>query len=291
MDELLMNFENKMHLEGKSEKTIKIYVASVKEFFRWFNDSFGDVEFKKLYRENILEYKSYLKNVKTCKRTGRNLNAKSINTKLSALIKYNELMQPDNIVISKADLIKVQAEIISPTNITKKEVEEFRQRVLQSEGCSAKRNYAIVTIMAYAGLRISEVLHLKKVDVNTAASQIRVADGKGEKQRTVIINSKVISAIREYQRSDNVESDYLFHNSKGKILNPSTINKVFDEFSVDGYYIHPHMLRHFFCYNALESGAYSINEVSNQAGHTSVKTTLKYLNPNLEQIKKKSELL
>ena len=118
MDELIRNFENKMHLEGKSEKTIKIYVASVKEFFRWFNDSFGDVEFKKLYRENILEYKSYLKNVKICKRTGQNLNAKFINAKLSALIKYNELMQPDNIVISKADLIKVQAEIISPNFAT-----------------------------------------------------------------------------------------------------------------------------------------------------------------------------
>ena len=291
MDELIREFENKLRLEGKSDTTIKSYITSVNVFFRWFNDSFGEVGFKKLYRENILEYKSYLKNVRTSKRTGQNLNAKSINVMLSGLIKYNELMQPDNIVISKADLIKVQAEIISPTNITKKEVEEFRQRVLQSEGCSTKRNYAIVTIMAYAGLRISEVLHLKKVDVNTAASQIRVADGKGEKQRTVIINSKVISAIREYQRSDNVESDYLFHNSKGKILNPSTINKVFDEFSVDGYHIHPHMLRHFFCYNALESGAYSINEVSNQAGHTSIKTTLKYLNPNLEQIKKKSELL
>ena len=78
MDELIRDFENKMHLEGKSEKTIKIYVASVKEFFRWFNDSFGDVEFKKLYRENILEYKSYLKNVKNCKRTGQNLNAKEV---------------------------------------------------------------------------------------------------------------------------------------------------------------------------------------------------------------------
>lgn len=291
MDELIREFENKLRLEGKSDTTIKSYITSVNVFFRWFNDSFGEVGFKKLYRENILEYKSYLKNVRTSKRTGQNLNAKSINVMLSGLIKYNELMQPDNIVISKVDLIKVQAEIISPTNITKKEVEEFRQRVLQSEGCSVKRNYAIVTIMAYAGLRISEVLYLKKVDVNTAASQIRVADGKGEKQRTVIINSKVISAIREYQKSDNVESDYLFHNSKGKILNPSTINKVCDEFSVDGYHIHPHMLRHFFCYNALESGAYSINEVSNQAGHTSIKTTLKYLNPNLEQIKKKSELL
>lgn len=291
MEQWIKDFVGRLHLEGKSDKTIKQYSTSIKEYFQWFYESYGDVEFKKLYRENILEYKNYLKNIKRSKRSGNNLDAKSVNSKLSALIKFNELLQADNIVISKADLIKVQTEIISPTNITKKEVEEFRQRILQSEGCSAKRNYAVVTIMAYAGLRISEVLQLKKVDVNTAANQIRVTDGKGEKQRTVIINSKIVSAIREYQRSDNVESEYLFHNSKGKILNPSTINKVFDEFSVEGYHIHPHMLRHFFCYNALESGAYSINEVSNQAGHTSIKTTMRYLNPNLDAIKKKAELL
>lgn len=291
MEQWIKDFVDRLHLEGKSDKTIKQYSASIKEYFQWFYESYGDVVFKKLYRENILEYKNYLKNIKRSKRSGNNLDAKSVNSKLSALIKFNELLQADNIVISKADLIKVQTEIISPTNITKKEVEEFRQRILQSEGCSAKRNYAIVTIMAYAGLRISEVLQLKKVDINTTANQIRVTDGKGEKQRTVIINSKIVSAIREYQKLDHVESEYLFHNSKGKILNPSTINKVFDEFSIEGYHIHPHMLRHFFCYNALESGAYSINEVSNQAGHTSIKTTMRYLNPNLDVIKKKAELL
>lgn len=291
MEELLKEFENRMHLEGKSDKTINTYISSMREYFQWFFDSYGEVEYKKLYRENVLEYKNYLKNIKRSNRSGNNLNAKTINTKLSALIKFNELMQSNNIVINKKDLIKVQTEIISPTNITKKDVEEFRQRILQSEGCSAKRNYAIVTIMAYAGLRISEVLNLKKVDINTTANQIRVADGKGEKQRTVIINSKIVSAVREYQKTDKVDSDYLFHNSKGKVLNPSTINKVFDQFSADEIHINPHALRHFFCYNALESGAYSINEVSNQAGHTSVKTTMRYLNPNLDAIKKKSELL
>lgn len=291
MEQWIKEFVDGLHLEGKSDKTINQYSISIKEYFQWFYESYGDVEFKKLYRENILEYKNYLKNIKRSKRSGNNLDAKTVNSKLSALIKFNELLQADNIVVSKADLIKVQTEIVSPTNITKKEVEEFRQRILQSEGCAAKRNYAIVTIMAYAGLRISEVLNLKKIDVNTAANQIRVMDGKGEKQRTVIINSKIVSAIREYEKSDNVESEYLFHNSRGMILNPSTINKVFDDFSMEGYHIHPHMLRHFFCYNALESGAYSINEVSNQAGHTSIKTTMRYLNPNLDAIKKKAELL
>ncbi len=162
MEQWIKEFVDRLHLEGKSDKTINQYSASVKEYFKWFYESYGDVEFKKLYRENILEYKNYLKNIKRSKRSGNNLDSRTINTKLSALIKFNELLQADNIVISKADLIKVQTEIVSPTNITKKEVEEFRQRVLQSEGCSAKRNYAIVTIMAYAGLRISEVLTLKK---------------------------------------------------------------------------------------------------------------------------------
>lgn len=51
MDELIREFENKLRLEGKSDMTIKSYVTSVNVFFRWFNDSLGEVGFKKLYRE------------------------------------------------------------------------------------------------------------------------------------------------------------------------------------------------------------------------------------------------
>ena len=102
MEELLKEFENRMHLEGKSDKTINTYISSMREYFQWFFDSYGEVEYKKLYRENVLEYKNYLKNIKRSNRSGNNLNAKTINTKLSALIKFNELMQSDNIVINKS---------------------------------------------------------------------------------------------------------------------------------------------------------------------------------------------
>ena len=127
MEEMIKEFKQKMYLDGKSERTIEVYGNSVREFFKWFHDSYGNVEFKKLYRENILEYKSYLKNVKKSLHSGNNLCPKSINSKLSALICFNELMEPDNIVVSKKDLIKIQVEMISPTSITKKEIEEFRQ--------------------------------------------------------------------------------------------------------------------------------------------------------------------
>ena len=227
MESLVDGFKRKMYLDGKSERTIEVYANSVKEFFKWFHDSYGDITFKKLYRANILEYKSYLKNVRKSERSGNGLCPKSINSKLSALICFNELMEPDNIVVSKRDLIKIQAELVSPTSITKKEVEEFRQIVLQSEGCAAKRNFAIVTILAYAGLRITECLNIRKQDICLESGQLKVADGKGEKARIVIINSKIESAVHEYQKGDKVESQWLFHNSRGERLNQTTINRVF----------------------------------------------------------------
>ena len=291
MEELIKEFKKKMYLEGKSQKTIEVYGNSVKEFFKWFYDGYGNIEYKKLYRENILEYKSYLKNIKKSAHSGNNLCPKSINSKLSALICFNELIEPDNIVVTKRDLIKIQAEMVSPTSITKKEIEEFRQIVLQSEGCAAKRNYAIVTILAYAGLRITECLNLRKSDICLESSELKVTNGKGEKARIVIINSKIVSAVREYQKTDHVESEWLFHNSRGERLNQTTINRVFKLCCPKGHNITPHTLRHFYAINAVSSGIFTIPEIANQMGHSSIKTTMKYMNPNLDEIRRKIEEL
>ena len=55
MESLVDGFKRKMYLDGKSERTIEVYANSVKEFFKWFHDSYGDITFKKKYREKILE--------------------------------------------------------------------------------------------------------------------------------------------------------------------------------------------------------------------------------------------
>lgn len=291
MEKYLNEFIEKLKLEGKSTNTIKSYKAHMQEYFQWFADIFGNTEFKCLYRSNIQEYKNYLKNIKRIGKDNHNLDGKTINAKLSALAKYNELMQPDNIVISKSDYIKIQENAINPTEITKEDIEAFRQRILQSEGTHALRNYAIVTVMMYTGLRISEVLRLKKTDVSTITGEIRVTDGKGEKQRIVIMNSKVIDAISEYKRHYNKEeTELLFYNANGKALDRTAINKVFWEFRDKDKPISPHSLRHYFCSSALEAG-YTISEVAMLAGHSNIHTTMKYTNPSMKKIKERAELL
>lgn len=280
------NFIEYLVRQGKSINTIKSYRNHIDDYYNWFNDSFGS-EPDKLYRENILDYKSYLTNI-------RKNNGKTINAKLSTLIKYNEYLIFNGIqndyVITKNDYIKIQIQITNPTNVTKKEVETFRQLILEHEG---PRNYAIVTIMAYAGLRISEVLNLKIDDVNITAKEIVVYNGKGNKQRIVYINDKIVNAVTEYKKKRNniskkyCSSEYLFISKESEKLDRTVVNKMFNKYSDK---ITPHTLRHFYCTNALESG-YSLHEVANQAGHSNIATTMIYTNPTIEKMKEKANRL
>lgn len=277
---MLEIFKDYLIQEGKSSNTIDSYILHMQGYMKWYEESFGGT-CDKLYRMNVLDYVSYLKNIKKD-------NAKTINAKISAMIKYNEFLVDkgiqEDIAVSKKDNMKMQQQFASPTDVTKQEVEVFRQKILEQE---SKRDYAIVTIMAYAGLRISEVLDLKMDDINLMAREIIVKDGKCDKQRIVYMNDKIVNAIKEYMRERNSDSEYMFVSRQNEKVNRTRINQIFNKHSDK---ITPHKLRHFYCSNALEAG-FSIHEVANQAGHSNIHTTLLYTNPNREKMKEKANLL
>ncbi len=267
--------------EGKSENTIKSYCNHIGQYMKWYDESYG-MEFNKLYRENVLEFKSYLLNVKEQK-------ANTVNAKLSTLIKFNEYLVDariqDNIVITKKDMVRVQAAGTSPTDITKQDVEKFRQQILEQEGI---RNYTIVTIMAYTGTRISETLDIRLQDINLTTREIIIRNGKRNKQRTAYMNDKVVNSIKEYLKDrKETDLDYLFISNKGNKLDRTVVNRMFNKYSD---IITPHKLRHFFCTNALEND-FSIHEVAYLAGHSNIHTTLRYTNPNENEMKDKMNRL
>lgn len=271
--------------KSKSINTQKSYIKAVEEYENWFSYSYGS-EVNRLYRENILEYKSYLRNIKKYK--GKALNANTINVKISALLAYNKFLieagiQKD-IVIFKEDMIKVQMNVANPCTVNKNEVEVFRQKVLESGNA---RLYAIITILAYGGLRISEALDLKLTNINFLSKDIIIGNGKGNKQRAIYMNSKIENAIKKYLKVRQDKGEYLCVSRERDKLDRTVVNKEFKKYS---NFITPHMLRHFFCSNALENG-FTIAEVANLAGHKSVQTTLIYTNPSVEKMKMKMELL
>lgn len=279
---MLSKYEEYLKEEGLKVNTIKSYKRHMQGYIQWHTETKG-MELTKLYRTNILDYKSYLLNIKQQK-------ASTINAKISALIKFNEYLQEEgiqeDIVVSKKDNVKVQASGVSPTDVSKQEVEQFRQCILEGEGIKI---YAMVNLMAYGSLRVSECINLRPRDINTVSRELIVRDGKGEKQRVVYLNDKIINSLNEYARSfEWKNSEYVFPSRQSKMFNRTRINQIFKKYSNK---ITPHTLRHFYCTNALEEGGFSVHEVAHQAGHSNINTTMRYTNPTIEKMKEKANRL
>lgn len=273
------DFENYLKEQNTSANTAETYLIAIRQYMKWYADSFGE-EFKKLYRPNILEYISYLKNI-------RNLKYESINVKIAALVSYNSFLSlsdsSQEIVVTKSDYLSIQTKFASPSTATEKDVDEFRQRVLVESGV---RDYAIATLICYTGLRISEVVNLELANVFFESYEVKVV-GKGDKFRTVYFNDKVAAALKEYLKSRTGDSKYLFCSRQSDRISRQQVNRIFNKYSDR---ITPHTLRHFYCTNALEKG-YSYHEVANQAGHSNINTTLRYTNPTAQKMREKANKL
>lgn len=123
--------------------------------------------------------------------------------------------------------MKIQIQYANPCTVEKKDVEAFRQRLLEG---GSKRDFAIVTLYTYSGIRRSECANLRLDQVDLVAKEIYVI-GKSDKQRTVYLNDKTVHAIREYLKIRRSESPYLFVSRQFEKLSPSRINQIFNQYS------------------------------------------------------------
>lgn len=175
--------------ENKSTGTIKTYILNIECYKKWLKDSTGK-EFKKLYRENIQDYISYLRNNKTTKK-GLHLKGQTINVHISSLIKFNEFLvktgKQTDIVITEDDTIVIQKNGVNPCKVTQEEIREFRQNILEEESRSLNnfetiRNFCLVTILQYCGIRISECISIEYDDIDVALKTKELIIRRGKRR-------------------------------------------------------------------------------------------------------------
>lgn len=272
--ELLNNFSNYLRDEGSSKNTITTYVRNLKMFLEYYQNGNNKV-LNQLRREDILNYKEYLEKT--------DIAATTYNNKLSSIMAFNKFLIKDKIqdaiVIISNDFKTMQQSEFSPTDICKKEVDKFLNKIETNE---CKRNYAIVVFMAYAGLRISEVLNIKLRDIKKIEEYEMKILGKGNKVRDIFINDIIKKAVEDYLKERKSDSEYLFVSNRNDNLNRSTINIMFNKYSKK---ITPHKLRHFFATYALVDHGMNIKVVADQLGHSNIQTTMIYLNPTKSYMK------
>ena len=144
------------------------------------------------------------------------------------------------------------------------------------------RDKAILELLYGCGLRVSELLNLRKEDVFLREDFIRVK-GKGSKERIIPLGNEAKKALIKYITEerptlDKKKSSFLFLTRRGNKLSRMGLWKRFQQYLVKSGIAKnctPHTLRHSFATHLLQRGA-SLRTVQLLLGHSDISTTQIY---------------
>jgi integrase/recombinase XerD len=152
--------------------------------------------------------------------------------------------------------------------------------VVQFLGCVASRKHRVILTTCYAaGLRISEAVRLTLPAIDSARMVVRVEQGKGRKDRYVMLSPKLLDILRAWWRLAR-PAHWLFPGARpGQPITKDAVGRACQEaHRLCGIPkpITPHSLRHAFAVHLLESGT-DIRKIQLLLGHRSLATTARYL--------------
>lgn len=133
----------------------------------------------------------------------------------------------------------------------------------------------IIKLLYSSGLRLQELINLKRSHIDLDRNVINVVQGKGKKDRVTLLSKELQLDLLKYYGSTNFSTEYVFEGWKGKYSKKS-VQKVLEKAgSSIKTKLTPHMLRHSFATHLLESGV-DIRFIQKLLGHADVKTTEVY---------------
>jgi site-specific recombinase XerD len=157
------------------------------------------------------------------------------------------------------------------------------QRLLEAAG-SLKHRALLMTAYS-AGLRVSEVVHLKPTDIASDRMLIRVEQGKGRKDRYTILAEQCLKELRQYWRAYS-PGEWLFAGADPTgPISISTAQEAYNKARQAARISHGrgiHTLRHSFCTHLLEAGV-DIMTIKQWMGHSSLRTTAGYLHVSADR--------
>lgn len=265
MTQLRKAMLEELQRRNMSKITIRIYLHAVEEFANYFKTPPD-----RLTLEHVRQYQAHLF-------ADRKLEPVSVTQQLSALKFFymKTLKRP----WMAQDMPSPKQALKLPEILSREEVERLIE-------CAGTRLHRICILTLYAtGLRREELVQLKINDIDSSRMVIRVSQGKGRKDRYVMLSPRLLTELRDYWRSANPKPrTYVF---SGQSAQPdcevplgarSVWNAVHEAAQRAGLEkrVHPHTLRHCFATHMLENGA-DLRSIQLLLGHADLKTTSRYL--------------
>jgi len=141
------------------------------------------------------------------------------------------------------------------------------------------KHRTLLTTTYAAGLRISEATHLKLTDIDSQRMVLRIEQGKGHKDRYVMLSPRLLEALRAYWKRARPQGWLFLGDLPGQPITRGAVNRACEKARrLAGIKkpVTPHSLRHAFATHLLESGT-DVRTIQLLLGHRSLSTTSRYL--------------
>ena len=147
------------------------------------------------------------------------------------------------------------------------------------------RDFTILKLTANSGMRVSEITSLRIEHVNFLTGDIRIKDGKGNRDRDITVPEDVLPFLSAWKKRIQ-NSTYLFPTLAGGKRSTRSIEYMIKKYAKKAGIrkpVTPHSLRHFYATDALRHGM-NIELLRMALGHVSIITTQKYITLGHEEM-------
>jgi len=255
---LLIKLKKELEFRNYSKESINSYLYAVGKY----------LDYSKKFGINENSAKDYLRNL-------LNKNNPSTVSLASSAIQFffKEILKQD-IYFNKPKKNKSLPDILT--------INELKKLI---EITTNIKHKTIIKLIYGTGIRVSEIINLKKSDIDLEENLIKICLGKGKKDRFVKLPDSIKNELNNLVNLSN--SKYLFESQRGGKLTTSTIQKILSNSAKKAGIrkrVYPHLLRHSFATHLLEKGT-DLRIIQKLLGHSSIKTTQIYTQISQASIK------
>ena len=246
---------NILTIKRYSENTIKIYVNYFKDFIEYFSE-------KKLEEITPHEINNYILDL--IKR--KSISSSQQNQRINAIKFYYEKVLRRETEYYHIERPRQEKKL--PDILSKEEVGSMLKVT------SNLKHKTIIAIIYSCGLRRSETINIKIVDIDSKRMLVKIRGAKGKKDRYVQLTQNILPLLREYYQKEKPIT-WIFEGKNGVQYSEMSIYKVVKKAAKDAKInkrVYPHILRHSFATHHLEQGT-DLRFIQEWLGHESSKTT------------------
>lgn len=266
-----------------SAHTLKAYQSDLSQYIQFITATY-DIESSEEITHTMI--RSWVVSL-----MDQQISPRSINRKITALKSYYKFLKRESLIdvnpMTKVLAPKQSKEL--PRFVEIEAMDQLLDHLEFTNDFSGSRDKLLLALFYSTGMRRSELIGIKNVDIDIYNSSVKVL-GKRNKERIIPLHKEILEMIRSYmtlKKELQYHAPYLLLTDKGEKLHDTFVYRKVKHYlslvtTIDKK--SPHILRHTFATHLLNKGA-DLNAIKELMGHANLAATQIYTHNSIEKLK------